>query len=503
MSEFLSAFPQIFANPGNAVLLIAAGVVVGIIFGCIPGLTAGIAIALCLPLTLRMEIIPSFTLLLSLYIGGISGGLISAILIKIPGTPASVATVFDGGPMADRGEGWKALSVAIVFSFIGTLIGIAALCFLTPVLGAFALSLGMYEYFSVALFSLTLVSALCGKSLIKGLIGCVIELLLACVGAAPIDGFTRFTVGVHALDAGFKEVPALVGLFAISELLNNAKHIDKTGTMAKIDRHGFGMSASEFCGQIPNAFRSGIIGTFVGILPGIGGSVCNLLAYGVAKKSSRYPEKFGTGIIDGIVASETSNNACIGGTMVPLLTLGIPGDAVTAILLGAFTINGLTPGPLFYQENLKLIYVIFAIMLLASITTFIVQYFGIKGFTQLLRVPKNILLPMVLVLCIVGSFGANNRIFDVWTLLLWGILGYVLDKFEIPLTPIIMGFILGPICEKYLRRGLMMSRNQFSRFFTRKVSGAFLILTIAMVAATFATQMIRLYKDSKVRKEKP
>ena len=500
MSEFLAAFPQIFSSP-MAFVLILLGCVVGIIFGCIPGLTAGIAIALFLPLTFKMEIIPSFTLLLALYIGGISGGLISAILIKIPGTPASVATVFDGGPMADKGQAWKALSVAIVFSFIGTLIGVGILCFLTPILGKFSLMLGVFEYFSVAVFSLTLVSALCGSSLTKGLIACLIGLFLATIGAAPVDGFTRFTFGNHALDAGFNEVPALVGLFAISELLNSARPSEVGKGMARINRKGFGMSAREFFGQLPNAIRSGLIGCFIGILPGIGGSVCNLLSYGVAKKSSKHPEKFGTGIIDGIVASETANNACIGGTMVPLLTLGIPGDAVTAILLGAFTINGLTPGPMFYSDNIKLIYVIFALMLVCAIATFVIQYFGIKGFTQLLRVPKNLLLPMVMVLCIIGSFGANNRIFDVWTLLAWGVLGFVLSKFDIPLTPIIMGFILGPICEKYLRRGLMMSRNDFSAFFTRPISGLFLWLSIAMVLITFISQMVRLYKDSKVRKD--
>lgn len=482
-------------------VLIFGGCVIGIIFGSIPGLTAGIAIALFLPLTFKMEIVPSFTLLLALYIGGISGGLISAILLKIPGTPASVATVFDGGPMADRGQAWRALSVGIVFSFIGTLIGVLLLCFMTPILGAISLKFGVFEYFSIALFSLTLVSALCGSSITKGLIACLIGLFLACVGAAPIDGFSRYTFGIHALDAGFNEVPALVGLFAISELLNSTRSNQEGGSLARFERKGFGMSAKEFFGQLPNAIRSGLIGVFVGVLPGIGGSVCNLLAYGVAKKSSKYPEKFGTGIIDGIVASETSNNACIGGTMVPLLTLGIPGDAVTAILLGAFTINGLSPGPMFYSENIKLIYIIFALMFICAVATFLIQYFGIRAFTQLLRVPKNILLPMVLVMCIVGSFGANNRIFDVWTLLFWGVLGFILNKFDIPLTPIIMGFILGPICEKYLRRGLMMSKNDFTVFLTRPISGTFLVLAIAMILATLIAQTVKLKKSAANRKK--
>ena len=496
MGNFLEAFSIIFTSPANLILILL-GTVIGIIFGAIPGLTAGMAIALCLPITFTMDIIPSFSLLLALYIGGISGGLIAAILIKIPGTPASVATVFDGGPMADRGEGWKALSVCIVFSFLGTLFGILILCFFTPILGAFSLKLGVFEYFAVAVFSLTLVSVLCGDSLVKGLIACFIGLFLATVGAAPVDGFTRFTFGIHDLDAGFKEVPALVGLFAISELLNSGKSANVKAKIAHIDRHGFGMTSKEFIGQIPNGIRSGLIGCFIGILPGIGGSVCNLLSYGIAKKFSKYPEKFGTGIIDGLVASETSNNACIGGTMVPLLTLGIPGDAVTAILLGAFTINGLTPGPMFYQQNIKLIYVIFALMLIASVATFVIQYFGIKGFSMILKVPKTLLLPMVMVLCIIGSFGTNNRIFDVWTLLFWGILGFILSKFDIPLTPIIMGFILGPICETYLRRGMMMSRGDFSMFFTRGISGFFMAVSIALAVITFVTQIIKMRKAAK------
>lgn len=500
MSELLSAFPQIFSDP-LCYLLIIAGAIIGIIFGCVPGLTAGIAIALSLPLTYKLDIIPSFTLLLALYIGGISGGLISAILIKIPGTPASVATTFDGGPLADKGDAWKALSVSIVFSFFGTLFGIAVLCFMTPILGKFALSLGMHDYFAVAIFSLALVSVLCGTSMTKGLIGCVIGLVLACVGSAPIDGFTRFTFGIHSLSAGFSEVPALVGLFAMTEFLNGAKRSEAMKTMAKLNMHSEGLTFKEFITQLPNAIRSAVIGVFIGILPGIGGSVCNLMAYGVAKKSSKTPEKFGTGIIDGLVASETSNNACIGGTMVPLLTLGIPGDAVTAILLGAFTINGLNPGPMFYQENIKLIYIIFAIMLAAALVTFVVQYFGIRWFTQILRVPKYMLLPMVMVLCVVGAFGANNRIFDVWTLMFWGTVGFVISKFDIPLTPVIMGFILGPITEKYLRRGLMMSRSNFLDFFNHKVAAIFLTLTIIMIVLTFVTQIVKSIKSSNRKEE--
>lgn len=498
MALFIDALGQIFSNP-IIPLLIIGGSAVGIMFGCIPGLSAGICIALFLPITFKMEITTSFALLLAIYIGGISGGLISAILINIPGTAASIATCFDGHPMVKKGEAWKALSVGIIFSFVGTIIGVLVLTFAAPALGSVALSFSVFEYFSIALFSLTLVSALCDESIVKGLLACLLGMFFACVGAAPIDGYARYTFGFHQLAGGFQEVPVCVGLFAISELLINTSKKKKSGKLATFEKKGFGITKKEFVGQLPNALRSGLIGVFIGILPGIGASVCNLLAYGAAKKSSKTPEKFGTGIIDGLVASESSNNACIGGTMVPLLTLGIPGDVVTAILLGAFVVNGLTPGPLFYSQNIELMYVIFALLFIGAIVTFVIQFFGIRGFIQVLRIPQNILLPMVLVMCVIGSFATNNRMFDVWTLLFWGLLGYGMIKLKFPLTPMIMGYILGPLCEKYLRRGLMMSRNDFMEFFRRRVSGVFLVLAIGMIVFTLIVQLRKTYKEKSAK----
>ena len=496
MELILSGLTQVFNSPLSFILLFG-GVFIGVVFGAVPGLTATLAIALFLPLTFRLDLFPSFVLLLSLYIGGISGGLIAAILIKIPGTPASIATTFDGGPMANRGEAWRALSVCIFYSFLGTMFGIFILIFLTPILGRFALKLGMFEYFSISIFSLTLVSALCGQSLIKGLISCFFGLFLACVGAAPIDGFPRYTFGFYGLSAGFDQVPACVGLFALAEILGVKREKKENLKIAEVKRTGFGLTLKEFITQFPNYIRSSSIGTFIGILPGLGGSICNVMAYGITKKTSKYPEKFGTGIIDGLIASESSNNACIGGTMVPLLTLGIPGDTVTAVLLGAFIMNGLSPGPMFYNENINFIYVIFAILIVASLTTFVMQYFGIKGFAMLMKVPKNILLPMVMVLCIIGAFCLNNRIFDIWTFFGWGVLGFIFTRLDIPLTPVIMGFILGPICEVYLRRGLMLSKGSFVAFFTNRISGAFLVLAIIVILATFISEMKKLIRKTK------
>lgn len=480
MQMFLSGLAALMTP--TILLYMLLGVAMGLIFGAIPGLTGTMAIALCLPLTFGMDTTTAFALLIALYIGGISGGLVSAILINIPGTPSSVATTFDGAPMARNGQAGKALGTGTFYSLIGNLFGISVMIFVAPLLAKVALKFGVYEYTAVSLFALSLVSGLSGKSISKGLVSCAVGMLLGCFGAAPIDGYARFTFNISQLEAGFASVPALVGLYALKELLAEARPAGKMEVL-KVDTHikGIGFTFKEFVQQIPNMLRSAFIGTWIGILPGIGGATSNIMAYGIAKKRSKYPEKFGTGIMDGVVASETSNNATIGGAMIPLLTLGIPGDAVTAILLGTFTMHGLQPGPLFFSQNYSLIYTIFAAMIVASIITFLVQFFGMRGFIKVLKLPKHILLPIVIVLCVVGSFGVNNRLFDAWVLVIFGLIGYLLSKFDYPLAPVILGFILGPITETYMRRGLQLSKGSFLPFFTRPISGVFMAITIIFI----------------------
>ena len=496
MQLFLSSLASLITPV--ILLYMVIGVAMGLVFGAVPGLTGTMAIALCLPLTFGMDTTTAFALLIALYIGGISGGLVSAILINIPGTPSSVATTFDGAPMARNGQAGKALGAGTFYSLFGNLFGIAILIFVAPLLAKVALKFGVYEYMAVSCFALSLVSGLAGKSITKGLVSCAVGMLLGCVGAAPIDGYARFTFGVSGLEAGFASVPALVGLYALKELLSEAKPSGKVEVM-KVDTHikGLGFSLHEFVSQIPNMFRSALIGTWIGILPGIGGATSNIMAYGIARKQSKYPEKFGMGIIDGIVASETSNNATVGGAMIPLLTLGIPGDAVPAILLGTFTIHGLQPGPLFFSQNYSLIYTIFAAMVVASILTFVIQLFGMRVFIKVLELPKNILLPIVIVLCVIGSFGVNNRLFDAWVLVIFGLVGFLMSKFDYPLAPIILGFILGPITETYLRRGLQLSKGSFLPFLTRPISGAFLALTVFFIVFT-AIRGVREHRRKKL-----
>ena len=470
--------------------LIVLGVAVGIVFGAIPGLTTTMAVALCLPITYSMNAGAGIALLVALFVGGTSGGLISAILLKIPGTPSSIATTFDGGPMMEKGEGAKALGVGIVFSFLGTIASIAALVFIAPTLADIALSFGPHEYFAIAIFSLTLIITLATGSMVKGLFSGVVGFVFSTVGIAPVDAIQRFTFGQVELNSGFDVLTVLIGIFAISEVIKIAEtiKIEKDAVISEVDMKkikGFGFSMAEFIGQIPNAIRSALIGIGIGILPGIGAGTSNIVAYIVAKKRSKYPEKFGTGVIDGVVASETANNACIGGAMVPLLTLGIPGDAVTAVMLGGFMIHGIQPGPLLFISQGPLVYTIFVALVVATIAMLVLEFYGLRIFTKMLAVPKHILLPIIMVLCFVGAFGLNSRSFDIWTIMVFGLVGYGFVKFSIPQAPFIIGFILGPMAETNFRRGLMLSDGNFTGFLTNPISSGFLVASCLSVAWHF------------------
>nr|MCR5289215.1 tripartite tricarboxylate transporter permease [Treponema sp.] len=324
--------------------LILFGVIFGIIFGAIPGLTTVAGISMLLPVTYVLSKNSGLSMLTAIYIGGTSGGLISAILLNIPGTPSSIATCFDGRPMALKGEAGKAIGIGIISSFIGTFIGVVAMILISRPLAVLTLKFGPWEYFSVTLFALTLIANLCGNSMSKGLISAMVGMMFSTVGLAPIDSAPRFTFGSIELTSGFALLPVLVGLYAISEVMETAVEEHKNVIMTEYHIKGLGFCWDDVKDQIVNFVRSAFVGLGIGILPGIGGSTSNLIAYSVAKKSSKHPDKFGTGIVDGVIATETSNNASIGGAMIPLLTLGIPGDGVTAILLGGFMLHGLIPG---------------------------------------------------------------------------------------------------------------------------------------------------------------
>ncbi len=488
MMEILAgAFQTVFSL--ESIIFMTLAVSIGIIFGAVPGLTSTMAIALFIPMTYGMDPKLGLSVLVALYIGGTSGGLISAILLKMPGTPSSVATCFDGHPMLEKGEGPKALGVGVVFSFIGTIFSITALMLIAPRLAKIAIRFGPHEYFSIAVFSLTLIAVLSADSMIKGVFAGVLGIIFSTVGISPIEGIPRYTFGTEQLKSGFSTLTVMIGLFAITEILKAAEktNITKTDKIASVSMKeikGFGFTIKEFIEQLPNAFISAIVGIGIGILPGIGGGTSNIVSYSISKNRSEKRELYGTGIIDGIVASETANNANIGGALIPLMTLGIPGDTATAMLLGGFMIHGIQPGPLLFTNNAELVYTIFISMILASILMLVIEFYGIRIFTKLLTIPKHFLLPIIFVLCVVGAFGLNNRIFDVWTVLLFGLIGYLFYKLNIPNTPFIMGFILGPMAETNLRRGLMLSEGNFIDFITNPISGTFLAFSILSLLLT-------------------
>ncbi|MCI8211434.1 Tat pathway signal protein [Pseudomonas sp. S25] len=470
----------------NIMLLMAIGVAVGIVFGAVPGLSATMAVALCLPLTFTMGPQAGLSLLVSLFIGATSGGLISAILLKIPGTPSSIATVFDGGPLMEQGHGVKALGIGIVFSFLGTLFSIAALMFIAPQLAKVALRFGPHEYFAIAVFSLTLIATLSAGSMAKGLFAGALGFAVSTVGIAPVEAIRRFTFGFPELNGGFSMLTVMIGMFAVAEIIKLAEsgRYAKQGKARSVSMKnikGFGFSLKEFREQIPNSFRSALIGLGIGILPGIGAGTSNLVAYIIAKKRAKDPDSYGKGNIGGVVASETANNAGIGGAMMPLMTLGIPGDTVTAIMLGGFLIHGIQPGPLLFISQGPLVYTIFAALIVATFMMLFMEFYGLRLFIKLLDVPKHILLPIILVLCVVGAFGLSSRLFDVWSILLFGVLGYGFVKAGMPAAPFIIGFILGPMAETNLRRGLMLSDGNFLAFLANPIAASFLALALVFI----------------------
>lgn len=482
MLELFAQGIQQMANP-LAIGMTAFGVFLGVMFGCVPGLNGNTALVLVLPLTYKLDRTSAFALIMGIYIGSCSGGLISAILLNIPGAASNVATQFDGAPMAKNGQAGKALGTGIFYSFIGSLIGFVALFFLSGPVASIAINFTKADYFWMAIFALTMVISLSSKNLLKGLSVACLGLLCSFIGASEVDGTTRMTMGMHALDAGINLIPALIGIYAVGELINASKAFDKKAKIvASYHIKGFGFSFREFKEQIGNMFLSGVVGAFIGILPGIGGMTANLVAYSVSKSASKHPEKYGKGYMGGLVASETANNACVGGAMIPLFALGIPGDTFTAVMLGAMMVHGLQPGPLVMTNNADFIYGIFVALMLANIFCVILQYFGIKLFVRLLSVPKHILLPIIMVLSIIGAIAINNRVFDAWIVLIFGILGILMNKFDFPITPIILGFILGPLAETNLRRALRLAKGQFLPLVSNLPS----IILICLSLASFA-----------------
>lgn len=459
----------------------ALGVIVGIIFGAAPGLTATTAVALFTPLTFYMPFNTSMAFLMGIYCGGFYAGSIPAILIKTPGAPGNAATVMDGYPMAKRGEAGLALGHSIISSWIGGTLSAFALLFFAPIIGAFALKFGAPEYFAVAMLGLICISGVCGKNIVKGIAGACLGMLLGAIGMDPIWGVDRFTFDNVNLLGGIALIPALVGFFALTEVLAKAEILNLEGKEHIAQVTNVLPNIREYWTRKWTLITSTIIGIIIGAIPGTGPTIASWMAYNEAKRTSKQPEKFGTGIPEGVMASESSNNAVTGGALIPLLTLGVPGDTVTAVLLGALMIQGLTPGPLLMKEKPDLVATLLFMLIFANFFMLICGLLGSKLFPHILRMPMQILLPIVTVLCATGGYAVNNSFFDVQMLMILGILGFILTKFGFPIPPIVLGLILGPIIEPNFRRALMGAEMNPLVFVSTPLSSGLLLLSIILV----------------------
>lgn len=455
------------------------GVALGIIFGALPGLTAAMGVALLIPLTFGMPAIDAFSALLGMYCGAIYGGCITAILVGTPGTVSAAATMLEGPALTARGESRRALQMATWASFIGGIFSSLVLVTVAPLLARAAMSFGAPEYFAVAVFGLTVVSSLSTGNMLKGMISAFLGLFLATIGLDPITGDLRNTFDNPNLFSGLALVPVLVGLFAMSQVLVTVEDVFRGVTLKSNAVSTRGLSLRDIKDNIVNFLRSSTIGTLIGIVPATGVSAATFMAYGEAKRFSKHPEMFGKGAIDGIAATESSNNAVCGGALIPLLTLGVPGDIVTAIILGALMIQGLTPGPLLFVEHPVTVYGIFAAFIIANVFMLLLGLLSIRGANKIISIPSGVLMPIVVTLCAVGGYAVNNNMFDLLIVAIFGVVGYFMIKCNIPQPPMLLAMILAGIAETNFRRALSISQNDYSIFYTSPV--AMCILAVSLV----------------------
>lgn len=480
---------------------IALGTFCGLVFGCLPGLTATMAVCLFIPLTYVLPAGDAMATLCGCYMGGIAGGAISAILLHIPGTSSSVVTLLDGYPMAQQGRGGRAVGWAAFASGWGSLVSWLTLVLLAPYLAKVCVSFSSPEYAALAVFGLTIVAAVSGESLVKGLVVAMIGILATMIGFDPIFGTSRFSFGTMNLLGGIDKMPAIIGLFSIPEILRNCASTNKgsvrTGRILIRD------IVPPFIEQWRHKWsilRSSIIGTIIGVIPATGSGIAAYLAYDQAKRFSKHPETFGTGEVDGIIASEAANNGVCGGALIPMLTLGIPGDGVSAVMMGGLMVHGLAPGPSLFTKQPDVIGSIFTGVLLASIFLVLFQVVGIKLFIKVLNVPICFLAPILLTLTLIGCYALRNNPFDILIGLLFGAIGYIMEGGGFPASPMVLGLVLGHLFESEIRLALQSSLGSVSIFFKRPVACIVLIIAV-VVASKSVIDSIRKSKTESANRE--
>ncbi|WP_455649575.1 tripartite tricarboxylate transporter permease [Enterocloster citroniae] len=472
-------FMTVLSNVLNPVCLLSilGGVAMGISFGAMPGLTSTMGVALLMPITFSMDPHIGMLLLIGIFCGAIYGGSITAILINTPGTPSAAATVLDGYKFTERGEEGRALGISTVASFGGGIISGVILILVAPQLAQIALKFNAPESFALAFFGLSIIASISGKDMVKGLMSGTLGLLLSLIGMDNVTAYTRFSFGSTYLMGGLSFIPVLVGLFALSQCFLTVEEIYVERTKAARTRNPL-PTLKDLKTIAPTILRAGLTGTFIGIIPGAGGDISAFVSYDMERRVSKHPEKFGTGIPEGIAAPEASNNGTTGGALIPLLTLGIPGDANTAVMLGALMMHNLTPGPQLFLTKAETVNTLFAGFMLANVCMLILGFLGQPLFVKIVSIPKRVLVPVIIVMCTVGSFAINNNYYDIIIMLIAGIVGYFMSKGGYPLSPIVLALILGPMAEGNFRRSLVMSQGSYSIFLQRPFSAAFIIIGI-------------------------
>jgi putative tricarboxylic transport membrane protein len=469
-------------------LPLVIGTLAGVVGGALPGVTITMTIIVVLPFTFGLDPLQGLAAMTGVYVGGSAGGLVTAVLLGLPGTPSAIATTFDGHPMARNGEPGRAIWLGIWSSFFGGLLGGVFLVATTGPLARFALQFGPWEFFSLFILALSMVAGLVESSLLKGLISGALGLVVTILGADPILGSPRLTLGIDAIEGGIQFLPVLIGVFAFAQIMADVEKMGGAARPGEALVRASTLAASqlkviwEILSRPFLLVWASIIGVVIGVLPAIGGSAANIMAYDQAKKFSKHPERFGQGTPEGIIASESANNANVGGSLVTIMAFGIPGDAVTAVMLGALTIHGIQSGPLFIAQNAQLAFGMFAAYLLAHPIMVIILGLGARWMINIVTVPKAALFPVVLVLCVIGAYALNNTMANVYVLAAFGLLGYAMVKFGFPLAPFILGVILGDEIERNLIRAIMSDPNP-ALFFTRPISGALLALSAASIVA--------------------
>lgn len=461
--------PQVF-------ILIPIGLLLGIAVGALPGLSATVGVVVFLPFTFVLDPVPGMMLLLGIYGGALYGGSIPAILIKTPGTPSAAATMIDGHPLANQGQAGQALSISVITSSVGGMLGVVMLALFAPFLANVALAFGPAEYFMLSVLALTIIASLSETALIKGLISGGLGLLIASIGLDPLQGFPRFSFGSAELASGIQFIAVLVGLFGVSEALIQ---FERLGGGAETGRAmgQFRVALSKLRFIAPATVGSSVLGFLVGVLPGTGGDIGAFVAYNETKRFSRKEKRFGEGDIRGVAAAESANNASTAGALVPMLTLGIPGDSVSAVLIGAITVHGLRPGPQLFSGSPELVYGIFIGFFVAYACLLAIGLLGIRLWIRMIQIPTRFLWPTVLVMSVVGAYALRSSTFDVVAMLAAGVLGYLMTKGGYPLAPLVIGVIVGPIAESGLRRALIISNGSYE-WLLQPIPLILLILTV-------------------------